>query len=369
MELESQLSSLILKFLSFPWASYASLSFYLSSGSRMRFLLSFIRFSMFICTASISFCMRPRALNNERIKRKIVYLCAVVVVVGGGGTFHSCTSLKSFFNRMGGMISQCNSANNYRRLDPELEKKMVEAIKQRASSRRNSFKSINSIILRFPQYKEGLRTIKSVFEQYDEDSNGTIDRGELKKCLQKLRPHLTDKDIDDLYHSCDIDGHEGIQFTEFVVLLCLTYLLGKPATTPNNVSMTWSKLIDFMFNVPIFMVNHLYLMYMWDSSYFFDFLQTSMSGLPQLETTFETIVEAFLFLDNNCDGKVNKKDMIRALNDASPWEKSPGYITMKRFKEMDWHKNGRVSFKEFLFTFINWVGIDDDDEREIIVTD
>eukprot|EP00268_Persea_americana_P036819 TRINITY_DN36342_c0_g2_i10.p1 TRINITY_DN36342_c0_g2~~TRINITY_DN36342_c0_g2_i10.p1 ORF type:complete len:240 (+),score=38.72 TRINITY_DN36342_c0_g2_i10:1597-2316(+) len=184
------------------------------------------------------------------------------------GTFHSCTSLKSFFNRMGGMISQCNSANKYRRLDPELEKKMVEAIKLRASSRRNSFKSINSIILRFPQYKEGLKTIKSVFEQYDEDSNGTIDRGELKKCLQKLRPHLTDKDIDDLYHSCDIDGHEGIQFTEFVVLLCLTYLLGKPATTTNN---------------------------------------TSMLGLPQLETTFETIVEAFLFLDNNCDGKVNKK--------------------------------------------------------------
>eukprot|EP00268_Persea_americana_P036822 TRINITY_DN36342_c0_g2_i6.p1 TRINITY_DN36342_c0_g2~~TRINITY_DN36342_c0_g2_i6.p1 ORF type:complete len:300 (-),score=46.19 TRINITY_DN36342_c0_g2_i6:339-1238(-) len=289
------------------------------------------------------------------------------------GTFHSCTSLKSFFNRMGGMISQCNSANKYRRLDPELEKKMVEAIKLRASSRRNSFKSINSIILRFPQYKEGLKTIKSVFEQYDfqmgattgfiglnlknymrlvcesncelfemnylefeglmndldEDSNGTIDRGELKKCLQKLRPHLTDKDIDDLYHSCDIDGHEGIQFTEFVVLLCLTYLLGKPATTTNN---------------------------------------TSMLGLPQLETTFETIVEAFLFLDNNCDGKVNKKDMIRALNDASPWEKSPGYITMKRFKEMDWHKNGRVSFKEFLFTFINWVGFDDDDEREIIAS-
>lgn len=37
-------------------------------------------------------------------------------------------------------------------------------------------------------------------------------------------------------------------------------------------------------------------------------------------------------------------------------------------EEMDWHKNGRVSFKEFLFTFINWVGFDDDDEREIIAS-
>lgn len=61
-----------------------------------------------------------------------------------------------------------------------------------------------------------------------------------------------DKDIDDLYHSCDIDGHEGIQFTEFVVLLCLTYLLGKPATTTNNVSTAWLKLMHFMFNAPIY---------------------------------------------------------------------------------------------------------------------
>lgn len=38
-------------------------------------------------------------------------------------------------------------------------------------------------------------------------------------------------------------------------------------------------------------------------------------------------------------------------------------------EEMDWHKNGRVSFKEFLFTFINWVGLDADDEREITETE
>lgn len=67
---------------------------------------------------------------------------------------------------MGGALSHCNSPNKYRRLDPKLEKKMVEAVKQRSASRQNSFKSFNSIILRFPQFREGLRTIKSVFEQY-----------------------------------------------------------------------------------------------------------------------------------------------------------------------------------------------------------
>lgn len=30
-------------------------------------------------------------------------------------------------------------------------------------------------------------------------------------------------------------------------------------------------------------------------------------------------------------------------------------------EEMDWDKNGQVTFREFLFGFINWVGIDADE--------
>ena len=52
---------------------------------------------------------------------------------------------------------------------------------------------------------------------------------------------------------------------------------------------------------------------------------------PQLEATFDAIVEAFLFLDKNGDGKLNKKDMIKALNEASPWERSPAHVTRTRF--------------------------------------
>ena len=34
-------------------------------------------------------------------------------------------------------------------------------------------------------------------------------------------------------------------------------------------------------------------------------------------------------------------------------------------EEMDWDKNGKVSFKEFLFSFISWVGFEcDDEDRE-----
>ncbi|GKV51784.1 hypothetical protein SLEP1_g58409 [Rubroshorea leprosula] len=82
-----------------------------------------------------------------------------------------------------------------------------------------------------------------------------------------------------------------------------------------------------------------------------------------IESTFNTIVDVFLFLDKNGDGKLNKKDMIKALNDSTPWEKSPAHVTRTRFKEMDWVKKGEVSFREFLFAFVNWVGIDNDEEE------
>ncbi|KAA8548416.1 hypothetical protein F0562_000099 [Nyssa sinensis] len=206
------------------------------------------------------------------------------------GTSHPCPVLKSLSNKVGGILCCHSSPNKYKRLDAKLERKMMEV--KKSASGNNSFRSINGIIMRFPQFKEGLKNIRGVFERYDEDSNGTIDSDELRSCLENLQLHLTEKEIDDLFNSCDIDGSRGIQFKEFIVLLCLIYLLVDPSTSSHT---------------------------------------TSKMGSPQLEATFDTIIEAFLFLDKNGNGKLNEKDMIKALNEASPWEKSPARITRTRF--------------------------------------
>lgn len=67
--------------------------------------------------------------------------------------------------------------------------------------------------------------LPDLFATSDEDSNGAIDREELKKCLQKLQFHVGEEEIDELFRSCDVDDNEKIQFNEFIVLLCLIYLL------------------------------------------------------------------------------------------------------------------------------------------------
>lgn len=54
-------------------------------------------------------------------------------------------------------------------------------------------------------------------------------------------------------------------------------------------------------------------------------------GWPNLETTFETLVDAFVFLDKNKDGYVSKNEMVQAINETTSGERSSGRIAMKRF--------------------------------------
>ncbi|XP_043688800.1 probable calcium-binding protein CML21 [Telopea speciosissima] len=224
---------------------------------------------------------------------------------------------------MGGVVGK-EGESPRKGLIPEtkLEAKMVKAM-QRRESEGSGMKSFNSIILKFPKIDESLRKCKTIFEQFDEDSNGTIDPEELRHCFHKLEISFTEEEISDLFEACDINENMGMKFNEFIVLLCLVYLLKEdPAALHAK----------------------------------------SRMGLPNLEATFETLVDTFVFLDKNKDGYVSKQEMVQAINETNSGECCSGQIALKRFEEMDWDKNGTVTFKEFLFAFTRWIGIDDMDE-------
>lgn len=59
----------------------------------------------------------------------------------------------------------------------------------------------------------------------------------------------------------------------------------------------------------------------------------SNSASRHVEATFDKLAEAFAFLDKNGDGKLDKKDIILALNEAPSKEKSPTHITSRRFSK------------------------------------
>ncbi|KAJ0235364.1 calcium-binding protein CML22 [Hirschfeldia incana] len=217
------------------------------------------------------------------------------------------------------------SKKKYAELDAKLERKMVESRRYYPGHR--SLKSMDSIIMMFPKLREGLRNIRNVFESYDQDGNGTIDMEELKECLEELKlMSLSEEEVKGLYGWCDVDGSKGIQFNEFIVLLCLIYLLAKPSSAESTEE------------------------------------KSREMGPKLVESIFDPIVEVFLFLDKDGKGKLNKADVIKTLNNEDyPLERSPKHVTNMRFEEMDWGRKGKVGFREFLFAFMSWVGLDDPD--------
>lgn len=70
----------------------------------------------------------------------------------------------------------------------------------------------------------------------DEDSNGAIDPEELKRCFHKLEITFSEEEISDLFEACDINEDMGMKFNEFIVLLCLVYLLKEDPTALQAVS-------------------------------------------------------------------------------------------------------------------------------------
>ncbi|XP_047096394.1 probable calcium-binding protein CML22 isoform X2 [Lolium rigidum] len=223
---------------------------------------------------------------------------------------------------MGGAASRFAAPMKQRRVERDLDNKVVEALRERARTRKKTFKSVNSITMRLPRFKDGLRDIRDVFDHYDGDSNGSIDNEELRRCLRQLQVQMSEKEVDDVHRYCDIDNREGIQFQEFVVLLCLMYLLFGPNVTR----------------------------------------RVSEFESAKLNYVFDELIDAFLFFNKEGDGKMRRKDVTQRMNEASHQERTPSHITTQLFKEMDLDRNGKVNLKEFLFAMIRWAGLETDED-------
>ncbi|KAM0896340.1 hypothetical protein ACQ4PT_023264 [Festuca glaucescens] len=263
----------------------------------------------------------PGRSRRPRASSPCCYDRCIELLTSQGNRFLPPYKIEQFVE-MGGVVGKGDTPR-HSSAATKLEQKMVEAMQQRAQEG-TSLRSFNSVIMKFPKIDESLRNCRIIFQQFDEDSNGEIDQLELKHCFQKLDISFTDEEIKDLFEACDIYEHMGMKFNEFIVFLCLVYLLNDPAVSEARKRM----------------------------------------GLGNLEPTFETLVDAFVFLDKNKDGYVSKSEVIEAINETSAGERSSGRIGVKRFEEMDWDKNGTVTFKEFLFAFTRWVGLDENEDDE-----
>jgi Ca2+-binding EF-hand superfamily protein len=61
--------------------------------------------------------------------------------------------------------------------------------------------------------------IRVVFDSFDTDGNGLLDKDELKNAFKDFKGGLTDKEVDTLIAEADTDNNGQVSFEEFVALI------------------------------------------------------------------------------------------------------------------------------------------------------
>jgi Ca2+-binding EF-hand superfamily protein len=61
--------------------------------------------------------------------------------------------------------------------------------------------------------------MRVVFNSFDTDGNGFLDKNELKNAFKNFKGGLTDTQIDTLMAEADTDGDKKVSFEEFAALI------------------------------------------------------------------------------------------------------------------------------------------------------
>jgi calmodulin len=64
--------------------------------------------------------------------------------------------------------------------------------------------------------EEIISTIKVIFNEYDKNNNGTIERTEFRKLCEALGERLTQRELDEAMFLLDSNGSGKIEWEEFI---------------------------------------------------------------------------------------------------------------------------------------------------------
>ena len=219
-----------------------------------------------------------------------------------------------------------------------LEQKLVDAINSRRGAEgSNPIKHFNTLLMKFGKIGKGFESLRAVFKSLDADSSGSISKEDLGKGYSAagLPPWRSQEEQEEILEVADFDGNNTIEFREFVVIVALNHVLGMGAGGAG-----WGG----------------------------EEAGGAGAGIsPELTTAIDLSVNTFLFLDDSGNGTLERNEVLQSLDESRGQGKGQAgnaAIMKKRFEEMDWDKNGNISYLEFLFALESWVGIEDQEEED-----
>lgn len=231
--------------------------------------------------------------------------------------------------------------------------------------------SIDRLILKFPSVSKTFKTLKQAFDDFDRNCDGTLDHSEVGDMMKRLGFTLTEDETKEIFFETDIYPDGKLIYSEFVACIAVGYVLDKiPVLSEDSKSGEEEK-------------------------------GESKGGIPEMprlnraasefygnciniRKAFKVAIDMYICFDKSGAGVIKHEDMEATMHLAhkvtSPSKRTRGkhfekvkkkshpssdLLTEARWKEMDWDKNGRITFQEFMVTFVKWVA-DANDEVDTL---
>jgi len=223
------------------------------------------------------------------------------------------------------------------------------------------FKSFDKMVLAFPKIRRAFLRVKEVFKSYDADGSESIDKDELGACLAKLGAKLTEAEVQQMFSEANMHSTGTLDFNEFLLFLCIGAVL---QLLPHLESVDVSEAKEGASEAkggdekkgeddePSVQI---------------------LEGGAELVEAIRIAVEAYLLFDADASGTIDREEVQNIIDSGGGGKGAKGargrrnsnstpnaLLSKDRWGEMDWDKDGTITFKEFLWALLGWVGMNDD---------
>jgi Ca2+-binding EF-hand superfamily protein len=91
-----------------------------------------------------------------------------------------------------------------------------------------------------------------------------------------------------------------------------------------------------------------------------------------LVNALKLVLEAYILFDRDGSGTIDKNEVLAMVEEENKKAKAAAgkkrgevgtsaLLSRERWEELDWDSDGQITFKEFLFALLTWVGMDDEE--------
>ena len=227
----------------------------------------------------------------------------------------------------------------------------------------NDVQHLDKVILMFPKIQAAFRYLRDAFASFDKNGDKTLDYGELEAMMSRLGVELSEKDMKEIFDEADVYKDGALTYQEFVTSLALGYVLHIIPSLEESGNQAQS-------NKPR--------------------SASDLYGMGDVvRDAFDVAIKMYFVFDTTCSGCINKNDMHNTMEKAhkhspskrlqkkyssgagnAPTSHTPEFLTSARWEELDFDKNGVITFQKFFYTFVRWVtdldGIEDEEDQKIL---